>query len=152
MTVLPETEALVRTLPFCSMSMMVAPAGVTVPEPGQLGQYSNFTFFYIYILVKAFGFSRVQSGKREEGGVKVGLAKMSRRLGALTSGGRSARECNGTKVREGDEGAARRKVLDDPLSIELLQGVALRGEGMCDGGSLEKGRQVSVMMSISRKL
>lgn len=29
----PETEELVRTFPFCLMSMRVAPAGVTLPEP-----------------------------------------------------------------------------------------------------------------------
>lgn len=61
---------------------------------------------------------------------------MAGTLALHTGGSRSASESDGAKVREGNQGIARLEVLDDPLSIEFLEGLALRGEGVCDGSAL----------------
>lgn len=66
--------------------------------------------------------------------VDDGRARWPNRAGRARS--RGTGEGHGAKVGKGDERAARLKVLDDPLGIQLLQRLALAGEGVGDRGAL----------------
>lgn len=66
--------------------------------------------------------------------VDDGGARRPHRARGASGGG--AGEGDASKVSKGDERAARRKVLDDPLGVQLLERLALAGEGVGDGCSL----------------